>query len=61
MAKWKYQIVPEGVKFWLGGLYRGELLTDREIPKKHKRQLGLFLTKIINSYIEEQDDEEHNT
>ena len=56
MAKWKYQIFPESIRFYSGALYRGEILT-REIPKKHKRQLGLFLTKIINSYIKEQEDD----
>jgi len=56
MTKWKFQIVPEGIKFYSGALFRGELIT-REIPKKHKRQLGVFLTKIINSYIEGKENE----
>ena len=57
MAKWKYQIFPESIRFYSGALYRGEIITDREIPKKHKRQLGLLLTRIINSYIKDKDND----
>jgi hypothetical protein len=57
MSKWKYQIFPKGIRFYSNALYRGELFTDRDIPQKHKRQLGLFLTKIINSYIKDKENE----
>ncbi len=56
MTKWKLRLTDKGIAFYCQGKFRGEIYTDHEIPKKQKIRLGDFLVRIINSFIEDENE-----
>lgn len=57
MAKWKYALTEKGIKFYCNNLYRGEIITAKEIPDDSKKELAKFLIRIINSFIRDKEDD----
>ena len=56
MAKWKFGITEKGIKFSCQGQYRGEIYLPK-FSKRTKVRIGDFLVRIINSFIEDKEDE----
>ena len=58
MAKWKYELTNQGIKFSGASKYRGEIITKNEIPNQHRVELARILLRIINSFHREDKEDE---